>query len=108
MIAVVQVDTGYRATCQCGWRGPTLRRHRDAKFNATTHYATCVLGQRVLREDGTVAAKRQPRRPNGAESVNLNIRIDPELREAAKAKAAEREETLSAAVVRFLREYAAD
>lgn len=55
-----------------------------------------------------VAITRQQRRPNGAVSRNLNIRVPSEVLDAAKAKAAEHEETLSAAVVAFLREYAAD
>lgn len=50
---------------------------------------------------------RQQRRPNGAESRNLNVRVPTDVLDAAKTKAAEREETLSAAVVRMLREYAA-
>lgn len=49
--------------------------------------------------------KRQPRRPNGATSANLNIRVPVEVLEAAKAKAVENGETLSAAVVAFLRRY---
>jgi predicted HicB family RNase H-like nuclease len=49
---------------------------------------------------------RQQRRPNGAASQNLNIRVPHEVLDAARAKAAERQETLSSAVVAFLREYA--
>lgn len=56
--------------------------------------------------EGMTPITRQQRRPNGAESRNLNIRVPADVLEAAKAAAAEHEETLSAAVVRFLREYA--
>ena len=56
--------------------------------------------------DDMAPVTRQARRPNGAESKNLNVRVPPDVLDAAKAMAAEREETLSAAVVRFLREYA--
>jgi len=52
-----------------------------------------------------MSAKRQPRRPDGAESVLVNIRVDPALRDAVKAKAAERGETVSAAMVRLMRRY---
>jgi predicted HicB family RNase H-like nuclease len=48
---------------------------------------------------------RQPRRPNGAESKNLNIRVPADVLEDAKKRAAANEETLSSVVVRFLREY---
>lgn len=51
---------------------------------------------------------RQQRRPNGAASRNLNVRVPADVLDAAKAAAAEREETLSAAVVAFLRKYAGD
>ena len=50
--------------------------------------------------------KRQQRRPNGAESQMLSIRVPADVKAAAQRKAAEREETLSAAVVAFLRRYA--
>lgn len=51
--------------------------------------------------------KRQPRRPNGAARARqLQVKVPPDLHDAAKAKAAERGETLSAAVVEFLRTYA--
>ena len=56
--------------------------------------------------EGMAPVTRQPRRPNGVESKNLNVRVPPDVLESAKAKAAEREETLSAAVVQFLRDYA--
>lgn len=49
--------------------------------------------------------ERQERRPNGAEFKLLTVKVPPELHEAAKAKAAERGETLSKAVVDFLRRY---
>ncbi|NUO57251.1 MAG: hypothetical protein HOV78_11335 [Hamadaea sp.] len=68
----------------------------------STPTATC--GHSI---DDMPPVTRQSRRPNGAESRNLNVRVPPDVLEAAKAAAAEREETLSAAVVRFLREYAA-
>lgn len=55
-------------------------------------------------ETGAVT-ERQPRRPNGAESKNLNVRVPVEVLEAAKARAAENGETLSSAVVKFLRRY---
>lgn len=55
--------------------------------------------------DGMTPVSRQPRRPNGVESKNLNVRVPPDVLTAAHAAAARREETLSAAVVRFLREY---
>lgn len=48
---------------------------------------------------------RQQRRPNGAESSNLNVRVPTDVLTAAKAKAAENGETLSAAVVQMLRAY---
>lgn len=53
----------------------------------------------------TEGLRRQPRRPNGAPASQLRVMLDPELHEAAKAKAAERGETLSAAVVDMLRKY---
>lgn len=49
--------------------------------------------------------KRQPRRPNGAESENLNIRVPADIKQAAKDRAAREGETLSAVVVKFLRRY---
>jgi hypothetical protein len=49
--------------------------------------------------------KRQPRRPNGSESEPLMIRVPVDLKAASKKRAAERGETLSAAVVEFLRAY---
>ncbi len=59
----------------------------------------------VGRWAGTV--KRQPRRPNGAESRNLNIRVPVDVLDAAKTASRERGETLSAAVVDLLRGYIA-
>lgn len=53
----------------------------------------------------TEPKRRQPRRPNGAPSSQLRVTLDPELHDAARAKAAERGETLSAAVVDMLRGY---
>lgn len=52
-----------------------------------------------------MSVTRQTRRPNGAESKALNVRVPADVLEAAKARAAEREETLSAAIVAFLRRY---
>lgn len=52
--------------------------------------------------------KRQVRRPNGAPSSNLNIRVPTELLEQARATAARRGETLSRAVVERLEAYVAD
>lgn len=49
--------------------------------------------------------RRQERRPNGAESKLLTVRVPSELLDAAKERAAEKDETLSAAVVAFLRRY---
>lgn len=48
---------------------------------------------------------RQQRRPNGSPSSSLNVRVPPEVLAAAKQRAAEKGETLSAAVVAFLRRY---
>ena len=50
--------------------------------------------------------RRQQRRPNGAQPLKpLQVRVEPELLDRAKARAAERGETLSAAVVDMLRKY---
>lgn len=49
--------------------------------------------------------KRQTRRPAGAPSTNLNIRLDPELKAKATDRAAAEGVTLSAAVVGLLERY---
>lgn len=54
----------------------------------------------------THALRRQPRRPAGQAPVKrLVVDMPADLHETAKAKAAERGETLSAAVVDLLRGY---
>lgn len=76
-----------------------VKKTRSLKVRAALNITTSTRKMEAM-------PTRQQRRPNGSESSNLNVRVPSDVLAAAKAKAAENEETLSAAVVRMLREYA--
>lgn len=79
-----------------------------ASVKVTARRGSADAATYTRKMDAMAPVTRQARRPNGSESRNLNCRVPADVLEAAHAAAARREETLSAAVVRFLREYADD
>lgn len=62
--------------------------------------------ERWAMSDDETRLKRQPRRPNGAEYSRFEFRVPADVLAEAKARAAEREETLASAIVAFLKRYA--